>query len=101
MPTSVQISPRTGGFGAPVDWGDSGMRLYADRPDLRLRQLAADLGLLVWLVGPVTLVPAMDIMPSPREQGARRVLLVAGFHLAYGLVLGLVFNAFSRTGRQR
>jgi hypothetical protein len=25
------------------------MRLYADRPDLRVRQLAADLGLLAWL----------------------------------------------------
>jgi hypothetical protein len=27
------------------------MRLYAQRPDLRLRQLAADLGMLAWLVG--------------------------------------------------
>src|ERR671933_189834 len=27
------------------------MRLYAQRPDLRLRQLGADVGLLVWLVG--------------------------------------------------
>jgi hypothetical protein len=27
------------------------MRLYAQHPDLRLRQLAADVGMLVWLVG--------------------------------------------------
>ncbi len=58
-------------------------------------------GLAVWLVGPVTLVPAMGIMPPPREQGARRVILVAGFHVAYGLALGLVFDAFTRPGRRR
>ncbi len=58
-------------------------------------------GLVVWLIGPVTLVPAMGIMPPPQEQGARRALLVAGFHVAYGLALGLVFDAFTRSGRRR
>ncbi len=57
-------------------------------------------GLIVWLIGPVTLVPAMGIMPPPQRQGARRALLVAGFHLAYGLGLGLTFDAFER-GRRR
>ncbi len=58
-------------------------------------------GLVVWLIGPVTLVPAMGIMPPPQEQGGRRALLVAGFHVAYGLALGLVFDAFTRPGRRR
>ncbi len=58
-------------------------------------------GLVVWLIGPVTLVPAMGIMPPPQEQGARRALLVAAFHVAYGLALGLVFDAFTRSGRRR
>ncbi|MDP9374242.1 MAG: DUF1440 domain-containing protein [Chloroflexota bacterium] len=56
-------------------------------------------GLIVWLIGPVTLVPAMGIMPPPQRQGTRRALLVAGFHVAYGLGLGLTFEAF--TGRER
>ncbi len=58
-------------------------------------------GLVVWLIGPVTLVPAMGIMPPPQEQGARCALLVAAFHVAYGLALGLVFDAFTRSGRRR
>ncbi len=58
-------------------------------------------GLVVWLIGPVTLVPAMGIMPPPQEQGGQRALLVAGFHVAYGLALGLVFDAFTRPGRRR
>lgn len=58
-------------------------------------------GLLVWLIGPVTLVPAMGIMPPPQQQGVRQALLVAGFHVSYGLALGLVFDAFTRPGRRR
>lgn len=58
-------------------------------------------GLVVWLVGPVTLVPAMGIMPPPQCQGAREALLVAGFHVAYGFALGLTFDAFTRPGRRR
>ena len=57
-------------------------------------------GLLVWVIGPVTLVPAMGIMPPPQRQGARRALLVAGFHVAYGLGLGLTFDAFERARRR-
>jgi hypothetical protein len=58
-------------------------------------------GLLVWAIGPATLVPAMGIMPSPRDQDARRALTVAGFHVAYGLGLGLTFAALTRQGRRR
>lgn len=53
-------------------------------------------GLIVWLIGPVTLVPAMHIMPPPQQQGVRNALMVAGFHIAYGLGLGLTFDAFTR-----
>ncbi len=54
----------------------------------------------VWLVGLATLVPAMGIMPQLREQGARRVLMVAGFHVAYGLGLGLAFDTFARRAQR-
>ncbi len=58
-------------------------------------------GLIVWLIGPVTLVPAMGIMPPPQHQGARRALMVAAFHVAYGLGLGLTFDAFTRRAGRR
>ncbi len=58
-------------------------------------------GLIVWLIGPVTLVPAMGIMPPLQRQGTRRMLMLAGFHVAYGLALGLAFEAFTRPGGRR
>jgi hypothetical protein len=60
-------------------------------------------GLIVWLIGPVTLVPAMHIMPPPQQQGVRNALMVIGFHIAYGLGLGLTFDAFtpSAPGKER
>lgn len=58
-------------------------------------------GLIVWLIGPATLVPAMGIMPPLQRQGTRRALLVAGFHLAYGLGLGLTFEACAGRERRR
>ncbi len=57
-------------------------------------------GLVVWLIGPATLVPAMHIMPPPQKQGVRKALMVVGFHVAYGLGLGLTFDAFTRGERQ-
>ncbi len=58
-------------------------------------------GLIVWLIGPVILVPAMGIMPPPQRQPLRQVLMMVSFHLAYGLGLGLTFHAFTRPGRRR
>jgi hypothetical protein len=58
-------------------------------------------GLIVWLIGPVTLVPAMGIMPPLPQQGTPRVLMVAGIHVVYGLVLSLAFDAFTRQRRRR
>ncbi len=57
-------------------------------------------GLIVWLIGPATLVPAMHIMPPPQKQGVRQVLMVVGFHVAYGLGLGLTFDAFTQGERR-
>lgn len=56
-------------------------------------------GLVVWLIGPATLVPAMHIMPPPQKQGVRKLLMVVGFHVAYGLGLGLTFDAFTQQER--
>jgi hypothetical protein len=58
-------------------------------------------GLIVWLIGPVTLVPAMGIMPPLPQQGTLRVLMVASIHVVYGLVLSLAFDAFTRSERRR
>lgn len=58
-------------------------------------------GLIVWVIGPVTLVPAMGIMPPLPKQGTPRVLMVASIHVVYGLVLSLVFDAFTRPGRRQ
>ena len=58
-------------------------------------------GLIVWLIGPVTLVPAMHITPPLQHQGVRQVLLVVGFHVTYGLGLGLTFDAFTVRERRR
>ncbi len=57
-------------------------------------------GLIVWLIGPATLVPAMHIMPPPQKQGVRKLLMVVGFHVAYGLGLGLTFDAFTQQERR-
>lgn len=57
-------------------------------------------GLIVWLIGPAILVPAMGIMPPPQQQPFRKVLMMVGFHLAYGLGLGLTFHACTRQGRR-
>jgi hypothetical protein len=58
------------------------MRLYADRPDLRLRQLAADAGLLVRLVGWVLVARAVHgavlVLAEPGRAVARLGGSVAG-----------------------
>jgi hypothetical protein len=53
-------------------------------------------GLLVWLVGPVLLVPAMGLTrPPPEQPPARWAPLLAG-HLAYGLAAAAAFEALER-----
>jgi hypothetical protein len=58
------------------------MRLYADRPDLRLRQLAADLGMLAWVVLWVLLARAVHaavlVLAEPGRAVARLGGSVAG-----------------------
>ncbi len=41
----------------------------------------------------------MHITPPPQQQGIREVLMVVGFHVAYGLGLGPAFEAL--TGQAR
>ncbi len=53
----------------------------------------ATYGLVVWLVGPAFLVPAMRLMGRPSEEPpARSAALIAG-HLAYGVALATTFEA--------
>jgi uncharacterized membrane protein YagU involved in acid resistance len=50
-------------------------------------------GLVVWLVGPAFLVPAMRLMGRPSEEPTgRSAALIAG-HLAYGVALATAFEA--------
>jgi uncharacterized membrane protein YagU involved in acid resistance len=58
-------------------------------------------GLLVWLIGPALLVPAMKLMQSPAaEPPVRTASMVAG-HVAYGVALAAVYErleGFERRG---
>jgi uncharacterized membrane protein YagU involved in acid resistance len=59
----------------------------------------ATYGLVVWLVGPAFLVPAMRLMGKPSEEpAARSVALIAG-HLVYGVALATAFEALQRQTR--
>jgi uncharacterized membrane protein YagU involved in acid resistance len=58
-------------------------------------------GLLVWLIGPALLVPAMKLMPPPAaEPPVRTAAMVAG-HVAYGVALAAAYGrleGFERRG---
>jgi hypothetical protein len=57
-------------------------------------------GLVVWAVGPATLVPAMKLMrPIPQEPPVRSAVMVAG-HIAYGIALAGTFEQMG-SGRKR
>ena len=49
-------------------------------------------GSIVWAVGPALLVPAMQIMPPLRAQGAKRIVLLVAAHLVWGLVVVYAFQ---------
>jgi len=48
-------------------------------------------GVLVWLVGPVALVPAMKVMLGPRDLGWFKTVFVLAGHVVYGLTVALLF----------
>src|ERR1044071_4880809 len=53
-------------------------------------------GAIVWLVGPVWLVPAMRLMhPRPEEQPVRSAMMMGG-PLLYGIVVALAFRWIER-----
>jgi uncharacterized membrane protein YagU involved in acid resistance len=55
-------------------------------------------GLIVWLAGPVWLVPAMRLTrPLPQEPPVRTAAMIAG-HVAYGFIVALVFRWIERGG---
>jgi uncharacterized membrane protein YagU involved in acid resistance len=59
----------------------------------------ATYGLVVWLVGPAILVPAMRLMGRPLEEPAERSAALIAGHLAYGLALAAAFEALQRQTR--
>jgi hypothetical protein len=53
-------------------------------------------GLVVWLVGPALLVPAMKLMrPLPAEPPLRTAMMITG-HVAYGAALAATFEALAQ-----
>jgi hypothetical protein len=56
-------------------------------------------GLLVWLVGPAALVPAMRLLRKPWEESPQRTGTLLGAHIAYGLALAGAFEALERARR--
>ncbi len=56
-------------------------------------------GLMVWLVGPAFLVPAMRLIGRPSEEPAARTAALVAGHVAYGLALAATFEALRRDGR--
>jgi uncharacterized membrane protein YagU involved in acid resistance len=53
-------------------------------------------GLLVWLVGPGLLVPAMRLMPPLRAQGAHRIAVLVAAHLVWGVLVAVSFQYLQR-----
>ena len=53
-------------------------------------------GLLVWLAGPATLVPAMKLMRPPLEEPPIRTAMLIAGHLAYGFTVAGVYDLLDR-----
>jgi len=58
-------------------------------------------GLLLWLVGPVVLVPAMRLLRPPWEEPPMRTATLLAGHVAYGVALAAAFEALERERRER
>lgn len=58
----------------------------------------AILGLVVWLVGPMRLVPALGLYVRPASSGWSGRLIAVGLHLVYGLVTALSLDRLAREG---
>jgi hypothetical protein len=63
------------------------------RPPVRFGALY---GLIVWLVGPALLVPAMRLLPPPTKDRPARLATMVGGHLVYGLAVAAAFEALER-----
>ena len=53
-------------------------------------------GLVVWLVGPALLVPAMKLMRPPHEEPPLRTAMMVAGHIAYGAAVAAAFEALER-----
>lgn len=99
-----ELSPSLQGvLGHGVHWGYGtlwGMIYGLVQASIRFPHLlhGAVLGLIVWLVGPRGLVPAMNLGPSVAEGAAPRSGRSLALHELYGWAVALVFAALSRDG---
>jgi uncharacterized membrane protein YagU involved in acid resistance len=58
-------------------------------------------GLLVWLIGPALLVPAMKLMQSPAAEPPVRTAAMLAGHVAYGVALAAVYERLEEFERRR
>ena len=54
------------------------------------------LGLAVWLVGPMRLVPALGLYERPASSGLVRRVLAIALHLLYGLTTAFTYQQVTR-----
>jgi hypothetical protein len=55
------------------------------------------LGIAVWLIGPVRLVPALGLYERPVSSGLSRRLVAIGLHVLYGVTTALTLERLSAT----
>jgi hypothetical protein len=55
------------------------------------------LGIAVWLIGPVRLVPALGLYERPASSGLSRRLIAIGLHVLYGVSTALTLERLSAT----
>lgn len=56
-------------------------------------------GVVVWLAGPATLVPAMRLWPPPHKEPPLRLAMMIAGHLIYGAAVAATFEVLEREAR--
>ena len=95
------LSPhaRAAGIGTHLLYGSTWGALYGlvqgtyHRPPALVGSL---FGLLVWLAGPATLVPAMKLMGAPHREPPLRTAMLVGGHVAFGLAVAGAYDLLER-----
>lgn len=96
LPTTVQNA-----LGEGVHWGYGmlwGVIYAIVQSSIRLPHVlhGSIFGLIVWLVGPLGLIPAMRLTPSPEAADGRRPLRSMLLHQVFGWSVALIFAGLAQ-----